>query len=598
MRNTVRKKPLILVVDDNPVNLRILVDNLQEKYALVVAKTGEKALEHAVVQRPDLILLDIVLPDMDGFAVCEELQQQEATRSIPVIFISSMQDPEYKTRAFSVGGVDYVTKPFHQAEVVARVHTHLLLKGMRERLEEKNVLVKQELSENRRQLNTLMDNLPGIAYRSDVDTSRTMQFMSVGTHEITGFPHTHFTEDGMEPFISVVAEEDRAELTERLQAALAARLRFEHVYRIQPKSGDARWVREQAVGLYDDDGSPFAIEGFISDVTESKMQELGICEENRQLKSKMKAHYFGNIVGNSEPMQNIYEMILKAGATDDNVIVYGESGTGKELVSRAVHDNSSRFNRNYVPVNCGAIPEQLFESEFFGHKKGAFTGAVGSRKGYLEQADNGTLFLDELGEISLIGQIKLLRAIEGGGFTPVGGTELVHTRPRIVAATNRDLMELVQQGQMRSDFYYRIHVVPIYIPPLRDRKEDIPLLIDHFLRVLPDLDGRPQITTEVLNAFMTYDWPGNIREMQNALHQYLNLGTLSLGGERIITGSSSVGMQVLQEPLDTAMSRFERQYIMDILKANEWHRSHTARTLQVDRRTLFRKMKQHRIDQT
>ena len=591
-----RDKPLILVVDDNPVNLRILVDNLQEQYRLVVAKTGAKALEHAMSDLPDLILLDIMLPDMDGFAVCEALQKDDATRSIPIIFISSMQDPEQKTRAFSMGGVDYVTKPFHQAEVVARVNNHLLLKGMRERLEEKNTLVRQELTENRRQLNTLMDNLPGIAYRSDIDTERHMQFMSVGTHELTGYPNTYFTDGKSIPFMSLVVDEDKKELIQKLEAAIDGRVRFEHVYRIQTKSGEAKWVREQAVGLYLDDGTPFAIEGFISDVTESKKQELGIQEENTLLKRKMKAHYFGNIVGDSEPMQRLYEMLLRAAGTEDNVIVYGESGTGKELVSRAVHDNSSRFNQNYVPVNCGAIPEQLFESEFFGHKKGAFTGAVANRKGYLELADNGTLFLDELGEISLIGQVKLLRAIEGGGFTPVGGSEVIHANPRIIAATNRDLMELVQKGDMRSDFYYRIHVVPIYIPPLRERKDDIPQLINHFLRVFPKYEERPAITTEVLNAFMNYNWPGNIREMQNALHQYLNLGTLTLGGERIITGSGRSGMNVLQEPLDTAMARFERQYILDILKANEWHRSHTARTLQVDRRTLFRKMKQHGLE--
>ena len=230
-------------------------------------------------------------------------------------------------------------------------------------------------------------------------------------------------------------------------------------------------------------------------------------------------------------------------------------------------------------------------------EKGRLPGAVANRRGFLEQADGGTLFLDELGEISQIGQIKLLRAIEGGGFTPVGGTGVVQVKPRIVAATNRNLMELVQDGAMRSDFYYRIHVVPIYIPPLRERKQDIPQLIEHFMRMFPQSDACSPVTPEVLSAFMQYDWPGNIRELQNALHQYLHLGTLILGDEQIIKGGyPSRQNAVPQEPLDKAMARFERQYIIDVLKRNEWKRLVTA-NYAADRqeKRLFRKMRQYEI---
>lgn len=591
-----RDKPIILVVDDNPINLRVLVKNLQAEYDLLVSKTGESALKNALKHMPDLILLDIMLPDMDGFTVCQKLQQDEVTSSIPIIFISSVHDPEQKTRAFNIGGVDYVTKPFHQAEVIARVQTHLQLKGMRETLEQQKDVISGQLSEKNRQLSTLMDNLFGIAYRSEVDEERTMQLMSVGTQSLTGYPADYFTGKFGVPFLSIVADDDKVEVQEKITEALKAKERFELEYRIQTKSGEAKWVREQGVGLHDESGKLYALEGFISDATKSKTQELGIRKENSVLKKKMQAHYFENIVGDSQAMQELYDMILKAAGTDDNVIVYGESGTGKELVSRAVHDHSTRINGNFVPVNCGAVPEHLFESEFFGHKKGAFTGAVTNRRGFLEQADGGTLFLDELGEISLIGQIKLLRAIEGGGFTPVGGDGIVHVKPRIVAATNRNLMELVQNGTMRSDFFYRIHVVPIYIPPLRERKQDIPQLIEHFMRMFPHSDDRPAITTEVLNAFIAYDWPGNIREMQNALHQYLHLGVLTLGGERVINASGSTQKNtVLQEPLDRAVARFERQYILDILKLNDWRRMNTANTLQIDRKTLFRKMRQYEI---
>ena len=591
-----REKPIILVVDDNPINLRVLVKNLQVQYDLLVSKTGDSALRNARKHIPDLILLDIMLPDTDGFTICQQLQQDEATRSVPVIFISSVHDPEQKTRAFAVGGVDYVTKPFHQAEVMARVQTHLQLKSMREELEQQKDAVSEELTETHRQLSTLMNNLFGIAYRSTLGDSPTMQVMSVGTEKLTGYPVEYFVCGDGASFLSILWEEDREEYLEKMHEALAAHERFEHAYRIKTRSGEIKWVREQAVGVYDAHGDAHAMEGFIADATKSKNQELGIKKENTVLKKRIAAHYFENIVGESQPMQDLYDMILKAAGTNDNVIVYGESGTGKELVSRAVHDHSTRINGNFVPVNCGAVPEHLFESEFFGHKKGAFTGAVTNRRGFLEQADGGTLFLDELGEISQVGQIKLLRAIEGGGFTPVGGTGVVHVKPRIVAATNRNLTEMVKQGVMRSDFFYRIHVVPIYIPPLRKRKEDIPQLVEHFIRFFPQTETCASITTEVMNAFVAYDWPGNIRELQNALHQYLHLGTLILGGEKIFDRTETTQQAIIpQESLDKAVSRFERQYIVDVLKSNEWRRMSTANTLQIDRKTLFRKMRHYDI---
>jgi len=182
-------------------------------------------------------------------------------------------------------------------------------------------------------------------------------------------------------------------------------------------------------------------------------------------------------------MQDVYEFILQAAATQANVIIYGESGTGKELVAKAIHETSDRSKKSFVTVHCGAIPETLMESEFFGYKKGSFTGANLDKRGYLDEADGGTLFLDEVGEIGLNMQVKLLRAIAGGGYTPVGSSTKKNTDVRIVAATNRNLRDMVKRGIMREDFFYRIHILPIYLPPLRDRKDDLPLLVDHFLQI-------------------------------------------------------------------------------------------------------------------
>ena len=234
------------------------------------------------------------------------------------------------------------------------------------------------------------------------------------------------------------------------------------------------------------------------DITESRERELSMLEEaehlrreNISLRSSIKDRYrLGSLIGKSPAMQEVYELILNAAATNANVIVYGDSGTGKELVAKAIHEMSNRSEKGFVPVNCAAIPENLLESEFFGHKKGAFTGAHADKQGYLDVADGGTLFLDEVGELSLSLQAKMLRAIEGGGYSPVGSSVNKLSDFRIIAATNRNLLEQVRKRGIREDFFYRIHVIPINVPPLRDRKEDIPLLMEHFLKLYSE-NGDP-----------------------------------------------------------------------------------------------------------
>ena len=326
-------------------------------------------------------------------------------------------------------------------------------------------------------------------------------------------------------------------------------------------------------------GFVLADQFFINDVTEKQKQDNTIRQENKELRERLKARCSGDIVGNSPQITAVFDLIAKAAAVDDNVVVYGESGTGKELAARAIHDGSSRYQQPFVAVNCGAIPESLFESELFGYKKGAFTGATADKKGYLDQADGGTLFLDELGEISLMGQVKLLRAIEHGGFTPVGGAQIHRPDVRIIAATNRDLLERVNEGAMRRDFYYRIHVIPIHLPPLRERKADIPLLVEHFLKAYPSNKRFEYMDSEMLHAFMLYDWPGNVRELQNVLYQYLSLGTARLGDT--VIGETTAQAAASEAPEDSltlaeALSRFEKVYLLNALKKNNWKRGPTA----------------------
>ena len=603
------KKPLVLVVDDDPTNLRILVSKLNREYRLGVAKNGLKALEYMEKQIPDLVLLDVMMPDMDGYEVCRRIKGNPVLCDIPVVFISYVDDPDQKTRGFEVGGVDYITKPFHDAEVLARVRTHIMNKLMREQLKQHNAEIGRELDEQRRQLIALLDNLPGLAYRETVvdgipDTHRAVSFVSDGVLNLTGYEPGRFMGEEHLGLLDIAHEEDRESIRTAMDAALREHRRWELVYRIVTAWGEEKWVWEQSSGAFDSSGKLLTIEGLVNDITEKQKKELGIRKENEKLRERLKARCFNNIVGDSPPMHEVFQLIARAGATDDCVVVFGESGTGKELAARAVHECSARCDKPFIAVNCGAIPENLFESEFFGYKKGAFTGALNDRKGCLDRADGGTLFLDELGELSLSAQTKLLRAIEGQGFTPVGGSELHKPDFRIIAATNRNLAERVAAGLMREDFFYRIHVIPIHLPPLRSRKEDIPLLIDYFLNAYPRVGDLPAITGDVMQAFMHYDWPGNIRELHNALYRYLTLGKVQLGTLQIGTGQPTLSAAAdeqqrqrrPQEPLASALDRFEKEYLLDILRRNDWKRAETADILGIDRRTLFRKIKQFGLE--
>ncbi|MCP4118969.1 MAG: sigma-54-dependent Fis family transcriptional regulator [Desulfobacteraceae bacterium] len=351
----------------------------------------------------------------------------------------------------------------------------------------------------------------------------------------------------------------------------------------------------------------------IIDITVRKRAEEKLLEEksrlekeNRQLKNVIKSRSrLGNIVGKSPAMQNVYGFIPMAGASHASVIIHGESGTGKELVARAIHDMSHRHGHPFVTVNCGAIPEQLIESEFFGYRKGGFSGADRDQKGFLDMADKGTLFLDEVGDIGLKLQVKLLRAIEGSGYFPVGSNQLIRPDVRIVAATNRTLPDLVEKGLIRPDFYFRLNVLPIHLPPLREKKEDIPLLVDYFYREkFESFHSDGGFPARLMDRLMAYHWPGNVRELQNVLHRYLTLGEFDISGEPGIdipvnhTGASPEPLtcKVAEQPLGEAVEQFEKKLILNVLESTRWHRARAASILKINRRTLFKKIKKYGLD--
>jgi PAS domain S-box-containing protein len=363
---------------------------------------------------------------------------------------------------------------------------------------------------------------------------------------------------------------------------------------------DNRWYRAISSPISDQSGNVLKQLSIITDIHEIKLEEerlrlskINLTKENIRLKASIKDRFrFGRLIGKSAAMQDVYERILKAAASDADVVIYGESGTGKELAARTIHESSSRAKNRFIPVNCGAIPENLMESNFFGYAKGAFTDAQKNTKGFLEEAHKGTLFLDEIGEIPSSLQIKLLRALDEGGFSPLGSTEIIKPDFRIIGATNKNLEDLMDENLIREDFFYRIHVVPLHLPPLRDRKEDIPFLCDFFLKELGEKAF--VLTSEIAEILQDHDWPGNIRELKNTLQRYATLGREALSfSNKLNKPLPPTGNDYnisYQGNLKESLKNYEKIIIKSALEKNKQHRGKTADYLGITRRTLERKM--------
>lgn len=366
------------------------------------------------------------------------------------------------------------------------------------------------------------------------------------------------------------------------------------------KGGRELWIKGKGT-LVSWKGRPTVLFLF-RDVTEARIREMNMQEEadhlrreNVILRNSINDRFrFGSIIGKSQAMQKVYDSIISASsAARANVIIFGESGTGKELVAKEIHDNSERRSKRFVTVNCAAIPDSLLESEFFGCKKGAFTGATSDRKGYLELADGGTLFLDEIGELDINLQAKLLRAIDGGGFTPVGENYARDSDFRIVAATNRNLEEMIKQGKMREDFYYRIHIIPITLPPLRSRKEDIPLLVEHLLRIYSGDGGGAPIQGATMDALTNHYWRGNVRELKNVIQRYLSEKNFDfIVGANCQEKKVSEGRDfaATEQQLKDQVNLVERKMLVEAITRFKGNKSKAAKALGITRKTLLRKM--------
>ena len=347
-------------------------------------------------------------------------------------------------------------------------------------------------------------------------------------------------------------------------------------------------------------------------VVERALQERSLRRENRNLRDQLSRQYsFDNIIGKSVGMTQVFEAIKKIADTDISVLVSGASGTGKELIAQSIHVHSKRSAHPFVPINCGALPENLVESEIFGYEKGAFTSAARSKPGLLEEAHGGTFFMDEVGELPLPLQVKFLRVLEDGKFRRLGSNQEKEVDFRLVCATNRNLEQQVEEGEFREDLYYRINTFPIHLPPLRERRDDIALLADHYLRVYADKNGKDvtKISSEAMHLLMSYEWRGNVRELQNVIERALVLAAgdtvqpddlppsvvKSKGG---VSGDHP-GFYLdlpFKEAKEHLIEDFEKRYIVEVLKRFGGNVSRSAEHSGIDRRSLHRLLAKYQID--
>ncbi|MGK7344711.1 MAG: sigma-54-dependent transcriptional regulator [Candidatus Nitrospinota bacterium M3_3B_026] len=457
------KKPLILAVDDEEDNLALLKGRLARRdYGVLQASSGPDALKMLEKETPDLVLLDVMMPGMDGLETCKRMKAMSTDEFLPVILLTAKDDKESKIKGLEIGADDYVTKPFDMDELNARIRAMLRIRALQ-----------KQLADSQREVKRLTDELKG-------------------------------------------------------------------------------------------------------------------------------QYKYENIIGVSEAMREVFEKMRGAAQITSPVIITGESGTGKELVARGIHFASPLAEKPFVPVNCASLPKELIESELFGHKKGAFTGAVSSSEGLFKAADGGTIFLDEIGDLPKDAQAKLLRVLQEGTIRPIGGTEEIKINVRLIAATNVDLDDAVEEGAFREDLYYRISVLPVEIPPLRHRKPDIPVLVKHFIDIYNEKFGRniKGVDDSAMETLMEYDWPGNVRQLQNVIErcyvyadlEWISKRHLSLSRKRKPSAAALVeGGEI------PTLEEAEKTLIERALAAAGSNKAKAAKMLGIHRSRLYKKLELYGI---
>jgi formate hydrogenlyase transcriptional activator len=582
------RPPLVLVVDDTPANLGVLLEILNANgFDVSIAEDGESALEQASYVRPDLILLDVVMPAMDGFAACRELKQRSDTRDIPVIFMSALSDTEGKVRGFELGAVDYITKPFQTAEVLARVNTHLALQRL-----------KQSLQQSEERLSRIVESALDAIIVFDRDgivllfNRAAERVFRCGAGEALGRQMDDLLS---QPLRKVLAE---YRSTDRADSALPAPTFIAEGHRAARADGES-FAIEASLSCAEASGQVIytLILRDIDERMKAQAEMRHLQGLNRYLEDELRSAKAGTeLVGASAGLRAVLQQVQQVASTDATVLICGETGTGKELIAEAIHASSPRSAKPLVKLNCAALPANLIESELYGHERGAFTGALARRAGRFELADGGTLFLDEIGELPLDLQAKLLRVLQQGEFERVGGSVTLKVDVRIVAATNRDFAQEVAAGRFRADLYYRLNVFPITLPPLRDRKPDIVLLSNHFLRGYASKYGkRIEALSDSQAAVLSgYGWPGNVRELQHVIERavILTQGTRLALGDWFTEPSPVPAAATATEAM--TLEEADRAHILKVLGETAWRvsgKAGAAERLGVKPTTLESRMK-------
>jgi PAS domain S-box-containing protein len=614
-------KSTILLVDDNPTNLQLLFGTLKGLgHKLLVAKSGEDALKVAQWAQPDLILLDILMAGIDGFETCAKLKENPETRDIAVIFLSALDDTDDKIKGLSLGAVDYIAKPFQAEEVIARVETHLTIARLRNELAERN---RQLEAANQPILDSVGDGIYGL------DLDGRITFANPAAMQLTGYPkealighsihelHLYARWDGT-PYHFI-----ESGIYQTLKQGVA-----------RQSDGDVFWRHAGDHFAVSWTCTPIKRAGVVTgavlafrDITQRKRQEHQLRDalaeverlrdrlqaENAYLQAEVKIEgRFDSIVGESPALKAVLDQIDQVAPTNSSVLIIGESGTGKEALARAIHDLSPRRDRPLIKVNCGAITPTLIESELFGHEKGAFTGASRQRQGHFELADGGTIFLDEVGELPLDAQVKLLRVLQEHEISRVGSESAIKVDVRVIAATNRDLVEMVEEGDFRMDLFYRLNVFPLNVPPLRERREDIPLLVAKFLADQARAQGRAfsRVSEDGMQLLMDYHWPGNIRELQNVIERAAILArdkVVPIAPHLVYSGINAPPELADPAPADAAgrdedfvsLAENEARYIRRVLDRTGWAiagRGGAAEILDLPASTLRSRMKKLGIE--
>jgi DNA-binding NtrC family response regulator len=332
------------------------------------------------------------------------------------------------------------------------------------------------------------------------------------------------------------------------------------------------------------------------------LEEKGLRRENENLRRQVRERYsLPGIIAHSKEMQHVLELVMRVAPTDATVLIQGESGTGKEVIAKAIHHASPQANGPFVAVNCGALPEPLLESEIFGHVKGAFTGATAHKKGLFEEAHGGTFFLDEIGDMPMSLQVKFLRVLQEGEVRRVGANQAATVDVRVLAATNRDLGQLMQQGKVREDLFYRLNVIPVALPPLRERREDILPLAEYFLGYFGEKQGRLlRLTAAAEERLLRYPWPGNVRELENAMERTTILARHDPVGPDELPPHIAAGTPLGAAPIlpqEQTLAEVERSHILQTLERYGWNHSRTAEALGIGRTSLWRKLKEYQIEE-